>query len=63
MNLPIGHLESSAVTMSTPLKRLSLNSWMESEEGNRPEIPEMTTSGSYAFREDMTLHLRHLILK
>ena len=51
---PIGHLESSWVTMSTPLKRLSLNSCMESEEGNRPEMPEMTTSGSCPFRDDMT---------
>ena len=41
---PSGQRVSSAVTMSTPLKRFSLNSCTESEEGKRPEIPEITMS-------------------
>lgn len=45
INLPMGHRRSSAVTISSPEKRFSLNFSRSSEIGYRPEIPEITISG------------------
>jgi len=42
--LPAGHLDSSVVTMSVPLKRLSANSLIDLDKGYFPEMSEMTTS-------------------
>lgn len=43
-NSPRGHRLSSSVTMSSLFMRWSLNSFIESDSGNRPEIPAMTMS-------------------